>query len=291
MEFCNINTMTRCIISINLFFLFSAVGLIMSDKNPSQPLSAASAVVRNPLSVIAMFVLLVEAITTVTLVQVQSINQFSFPLVWFIILFPTLIALLFFGTLWWRHQFLYSPMEYRSDESFLSAMQRLQRIEARQEAAEINPRTADEEQSLQVVDRLLSLGDVRAAVKVGRTFLEVGQYDVAERIFQYILGKTPLQHADRYNVLANLGYSQVGQKKFEDSITNLSDCISLVGKDKSLPWHNLALAYSHFMLSKTPKDKHHQQYEQLLNKAKNHRWFLESRDFYKILYPEMAGAL
>ena len=129
----------------------------MAEQVEHKPLSAAAAVVRNPLSVIAMFVLLVEAIATVTLIQVRAEAQIAVPLVWFIVVFPTLIALLFFGTLWWRHQFLYSPMEYRSDESFLTAMHRLQRVEARQEAADLNPRTADEAQSLQVVDRLQEL--------------------------------------------------------------------------------------------------------------------------------------
>jgi hypothetical protein len=83
----------------------------VTDGTEKKPMSAAAALVRNPLSVIAMFVLLVEAIATITLVQVRSIGDIATPLVWFVVLFPTLIALLFFSTLWWRHQFLYSPMK------------------------------------------------------------------------------------------------------------------------------------------------------------------------------------
>jgi hypothetical protein len=91
----------------------------MTEEAQHGPLSTSAAVVRNPLSVIALFVLLVEAIT---LVQVRTQEAIAIPLVWFVVLFPTGIALLFFNTLWWGHQFLYSPMEYRSDQSFLTGL-------------------------------------------------------------------------------------------------------------------------------------------------------------------------
>ena len=84
-------------------------------------LSATAALVRNPLSVIAIFVLLVEAIATIPLITVSA-RETAVPLVWFVVSFPTIVAILFFSTLWWGHQRLYSPMEYRSDEFFLTAM-------------------------------------------------------------------------------------------------------------------------------------------------------------------------
>ena len=263
----------------------------MAEQVEHKPMSAAAAVVRNPLSVIAMFVLLVEAIATVTLIQVRAEAAIAVPLVWFIVLFPTLIALLFFGTLWWGHQFLYSPMEYRSDESFLTAMHRLQRVEARQEAADLNPRTADEAQSLQVVDRLLKLEDIRAAVKVGRTFLEAGQFDIAARVFQHILKEAPSSHPDRYNAIANLGYAQIGLQQYADAARSLEDSIALIGERQAYPWHLLALAYAHFRLSEDPADEHHAEFKKRLAAGKKHRFFAESRDFYKKLYPDMARHL
>jgi tetratricopeptide (TPR) repeat protein len=264
----------------------------MADNSAQKPLSAAAAVVRNPLSVIAMFVLLVEAIATITLVQVTDKQPIALPLVWFIVLFPTLIAIFFFGTLWWRHQFLYSPMEYRSDESFLAAMHRLQRVEARQEAAELNPRTADEAQSLQVVDRLLGLGDVRAAVKVGRTFLEVGQHEIAEHVFTHILNKTPVHHEDRYNAIANLGYAQIGLKQYKEAAKSLTDCISVIGEEKAYPWHYFALAYANLKLSASRSDSHYKEFKKHLAKGKSHSWFGdENRVFFKNLYPDMAEHL
>lgn len=263
----------------------------MTQEASRAHLSATSAVVRNPLSVIALFVLLVEAIATVTLVNVASEEAIAQPLVWFIVSFPTLIALLFFATLWWRHQFLYSPMEYRSDESFLTAMQRLQRVEARQEAADLNPQTADENQSISVVDRLLSLGDVRSAVKVGRTFLEAQQFEPARRIFDYILKKSPRNHEDRYNALANLAYAEIGLGNFDDAIRHMNDAVVIAGDDRGGPWHSLALAYSHYRLSASKGDEHYQEFEKNLARAKAHRWFSYNRDFFGSLYPEIAKYL
>jgi tetratricopeptide (TPR) repeat protein len=263
--------------------------LRVAEGTTQLQLSAGAAVVRNPLSVIALFVLLVEAIATVTLIQVRDQREVALPLVWFVVLFPTMIALLFFSTLWWRHQFLYAPTEYRSDESFLTAMHRLQRVEARQEAAELNPRTTDEQESLQVVDRLLALGDVRAAVKVGRTFLEANNFDVAERIFQHILDQSPKGHEARYNALANLGYAQIGLKKYPEAVDQLEASIKLVRRP--WPWHYLALAYAHFKLSAEAGDKHEVQSRKYLDLGKAHPSFRESRDFYKKLYPDMAAQL
>jgi len=262
----------------------------MADEPKNPQLSATAAVVRNPLSVIAMFVLLVEAIATITLVQVKGVPMIAQPLVWFVVLFPAVIAALFFSTIWFRHQFLYSPMEYRSDESFLAAMKRLQVVEARQEAAAINPRTADEEQSLKVVDRLLKLQDVRAAVKVGRTFLEAGQFEIAERMFAHIVERTPPGHEDRYNALANLAYAEIGQGQYEPAIEKLDEVVHLIGDERAGPWHHLALAYAHFRLSQAPDDEHFQAFQKRVALGKR-KLSPANRSFYKTLYPDIAKYL
>lgn len=263
----------------------------MAEEAPGGHLSAASAVVRNPLSVIALFVLLVEAIATVTLVNVANVAHIALPLVWFVVGFPTLIALLFFATLWWRHQFLYSPMEYRSDESFLSAMRKLQQIEARQEAADLNPQTADEAQSLSVVDRLLSLGDVRAAVKVGRTFLEVQQYEPAKRVFEHILSRTPRTDESRFKPLANLAYAEIGLGNYEAAIKHLEETLAILDESSVGAWHHLALAYAHFRLAQNQKDPHHKAFERHLAEAKSNKWSTYNKNFFRSLYPEIADQL
>ncbi len=258
------------------------------DKAPS--LTAAGAAVRNPLSVIAMFVLLVEVIATVTLVQVLSKDHIAVPIAWFVVMFPTLIAFLFFGTIWWRHQFLYSPYEYRSDESFLSAMQRLRKVEARQEAADLNPETADEEHSLTVVDRLLDVDDLQGAVGVGRTFLEAGQTAEAASIFQYIADKSKTTHPDYYKACANLAYAQIQGSEFEKAIESLDRAMKIGGARGKKPWHLLASAYAHKRLSEKKGDAEDVQAMALIDAAKKHSKSFET-SFFRNLYPEIAEFL
>ena len=67
---------------------------------------------RNPLGIISLFVFFIEAIATISL-RIAVDTDYIGHIVWFIILFPTLIVLLFFITLWSKRESLYSPMEFR----------------------------------------------------------------------------------------------------------------------------------------------------------------------------------
>jgi hypothetical protein len=109
--------------------------------------------------------------------------------VWFIILFPTLIVLLFFITLWAKRESFYSPMEFRDDQSFLTLLTKVDRLEAKQEAAELDPVTADLSEVFATIDRLLTINDVRSAIEVGRAYLTQGQYDESTKVFSYLQEK------------------------------------------------------------------------------------------------------
>ena len=237
-----------------------------------------------------MFVLLVEAIATYTLANVTGNPKISEPLVWFTVTFPTLIAILFFLTIWFKHQGLYSPYEYRSDDSFLTAMKRLQRVEAIQEADFLNPQTTDLEESKKVIDRLLAVGDVRAAVKVGRAFLKVDQGKAAAELFSYTLDKSDTKHADRYNILANLGYAQIQEEKWSEALASLESAIELAGPSGTAPWHLFAAANAHHHLSNDADDDHAEAKSKLIEKAKQTRFRYDS-NFFRRLYPEIADEI
>lgn len=259
----------------------------MPDETDQPKLTAAGAAVRNPLSVIAMFVLLVEVIATVTLVQVTDKPDIALPIAWFTVAFPTLIAVLFFFTIWFKHQGLYSPYEYRSDDSFLTAMRRLQRVEARQEADDLNPQTSDLDQSKKVIDRLLAVGDVRAAVKVGRTFLKAGQGETAAHLFSYALDQSDATHVDRYNILANLGYAQLQEQRWSEGLKSLESAIDLAGSSRVAPWHQFAAAYAHHHLSSRKGDEHDQAKTALIKATKSSGIRFDA-NFFRALYPEIA---
>lgn len=73
-------------------------------------------IVKNPLSVIALFAGVAEISGTSVLPFIDSEHQKLY--IWFLMLFPFTLVLLFFATLNWNHKALYAPSDYKSDESF-----------------------------------------------------------------------------------------------------------------------------------------------------------------------------
>lgn len=72
--------------------------------------------VKNPLTVIAIFAGLAEVSGTVVLPFINDAVQGTF--VWFLMGFPLLLVILFFGTLWAKPVVLYAPSDYRDERIF-----------------------------------------------------------------------------------------------------------------------------------------------------------------------------
>lgn len=79
-------------------------------------------IVKNPLSVIAIFAGVAEISGTSVLPFISPENQYLY--IWFLMLFPSALVVLFFLTLNWNHKALYAPSDYKSDESFLEGVNR-----------------------------------------------------------------------------------------------------------------------------------------------------------------------
>lgn len=75
--------------------------------------------VGNPLTLIAVFAGLSEAVSAAALPFVEGAGQT--PLIWFVILFPSALVLMFFVTLWTTPNRLYGPADFRTDEGFMAA--------------------------------------------------------------------------------------------------------------------------------------------------------------------------
>lgn len=79
--------------------------------------------VDNPLTLIAIFAGISESIALAVLPILAEQNvTLPDPLVWFAVLFPTLIVVLFFATLNFNHKVLYSPSDFSDQEHFLSIL-------------------------------------------------------------------------------------------------------------------------------------------------------------------------
>jgi hypothetical protein len=105
--------------------------------------------VRNPLTVIAIFAGLAEVSGTVVLPFLEHDTQRTY--VWFLMIFPCLLVLLFFITLFLKHYVLYAPSDFRDDKLFAdlfvtgSGAQRVNKLheEAALEAAAEVPEPAE----------------------------------------------------------------------------------------------------------------------------------------------------
>ena len=82
--------------------------------------------VNNPLTIIAIFAALAEVAGTVALRLVAQDSQGTF--IWFVMLFPALLVVLFFVTLNFNPKVLYAPSDFQNEENFLTAIYGVNRL-------------------------------------------------------------------------------------------------------------------------------------------------------------------
>jgi len=78
-------------------------------------------VIKNPLSVIAIFAGIAEISGTMVLPHINPANQLLF--IWFLMLFPFTLVVLFFITLNWNYKVLYAPSDFKDEGNFVSLQQ------------------------------------------------------------------------------------------------------------------------------------------------------------------------
>ena len=76
--------------------------------------------VGNPLTIIAIFAALAEVMGTISLGLIDKSLQPTF--IWFIILFPTILVVLFFLTLNFNTRSIYAPSDFRNEDIFKSLL-------------------------------------------------------------------------------------------------------------------------------------------------------------------------
>jgi hypothetical protein len=83
--------------------------------------------ISNPLTVIAIFAGLAEVASTVAIAAVDTSIQGVF--VWFVMLFPVLLVLLFFATLNFNPHVLYAPSDFKEEQNFLDALRKGRKLD------------------------------------------------------------------------------------------------------------------------------------------------------------------
>jgi tetratricopeptide (TPR) repeat protein len=238
----------------------------------------------NPLGVIALFVFLIETVATVSLHAVAE-KPFAAVLVWFIVLYPIAIAASFFLLLWFKREALFGPMDFTDQGEFSRLLQKVERIEVKQEAVGIVDRGAGSEgveEILRTVDRLLHLDDPWSVIDIGRVFLRRKEYEKSLKVFEHIKSKIEPSNESYYKLLANLAYSQIGLNRNEEAIENLLQIKKMKRGREFFLWHALALAYAYLKTGDIEQCKRWIEYVR-----KNGAETLDL-SFFVRLYPEMA---
>lgn len=75
--------------------------------------------IKNPLTIIGIFAGIVEISANLVLPFLAPEKQSAY--IWFLMLFPAGLVLLFFFTLNFNHVALYAPSDYNNDQGFMQA--------------------------------------------------------------------------------------------------------------------------------------------------------------------------
>lgn len=73
--------------------------------------------IKNPLTIIGIFAGIVEISANVVLPLLNDTNQTTY--MWFLMLFPTALVVIFFAILNWNHVVLYAPSDYKDEDNFV----------------------------------------------------------------------------------------------------------------------------------------------------------------------------
>lgn len=76
--------------------------------------------INNPLTIIAVFAALAEVNATIAIGLIDKELHHIF--IWFVIMFPTILVILFFVTLNFNTKVMYSPSDYNDDKSFMDSL-------------------------------------------------------------------------------------------------------------------------------------------------------------------------
>lgn len=128
--------------------------------------------IRNPLTIIAIFAAIAEISGTLVLPFISDGNQGTY--IWFLMVFPLLLVVLFFITLNFNHKVLYAPSDFKDEDNFFKSLKSASPAERaeklREEVREIEDEpvpevkqaSAPQSEQEQVVRRLTRQRDIHA---------------------------------------------------------------------------------------------------------------------------------
>jgi len=219
----------------------------VEGKTPLDFGQTARHLARNPLGIIALFIVLIYG--TAGLVFGISGAQFDASQKWVLILFLVLFPpMVFIGFVWLvaKHSHtLYAPSDFRNDESFVELNKKVSVIEVRQQAAAVDPR-GDSDSAFTALEALVKVDQIEAAKSLAKAFLKVKRYEISLKMFDLLISE--LSGEKRVSFLQYRAYSLIGLARYEAALQELGR-FRLIGGEKEYDfWPRLAVAYCYFKL-------------------------------------------
>lgn len=244
---------------------------------------------KTPLGIIALFFFLIEAISTISLkFMLDNKSEFVPHFVWFIMLFSTFIAIMFFVMLWFKREVLYSPADFRNDEYFVrlidNVKKQVETIEVRQQASLVNPRGSFEE-IFKMIQKLVEVNEFGTAINLAKALLKVERFQSCLECFQYLAKEIPESNEHYVEAKANIAYCYIGLKEYKSSVKQLQDVQYRKGEGNLSIWEAAGLAYSNL------KVEDFSNYRRWLQLAKEKPDYANNVEALIKLYPEIKEDL
>ncbi|PLY58472.1 hypothetical protein HBH1_03263 [Herbaspirillum sp. BH-1] len=122
---------------------------------------ASAGAIKNPLTIIAIFAGIAEISGTLVLPHIAPDNQRLY--IYFLMSFPSILVLIFFGTLNFNHRVLYAPSDFQYEENFMGLLKKASSMEVLQKAAESN--IADTVQQINALSEENDVSEMSANVE------------------------------------------------------------------------------------------------------------------------------
>ncbi len=191
--------------------------------------------------------------------------------------------MLFFVTLWFRRESLYSPGDFRDDTSFLHLIRKLETLEVKQEAAQFDPR-GDPNAALSVIKRLIKENEINTAIHFWLAFLKVKRYESSQELFHYLKHAIPKETELHYKAKEYHAYSLIGLGKYSEAIEELNQLLHQNSQTFGF-WPSLALAYAHYKLGNETESK------KWIHHLKQQKYTSDIVRLVEDIYPELVEQL
>lgn len=206
--------------------------------------TSTKAVTKNPLGIIALFIFLIYSIAS--LILGVAADALTVGQKWVFVVFLGFFPILVLGSFVWlvvNHSVkLYSPADFRDDNSYIALNRKLRVMEIKQDAHEVDPRGNIEDAKV-ALSELMSIDEIDTAISVAKGFLKVGRHSQSLSLFEEI-GKY-LQNSGRpeTKILSYKAYCLIGLENYTEA-SKVLQALRMASPGEFDFWPRIALSYS-----------------------------------------------